>query len=76
MRADERGDDAATVDIADEHDRHVGPRRKAHIGDVARPEIDFGRRPRALDDDEVGALADPSSKNSSTASSSFGFSRW
>jgi hypothetical protein len=54
MRADQRGDHAAAVDVADEHDRHIGARRKAHIGDVAGPQIDFRRRARAFDDDKVG----------------------
>ena len=58
MRAGDRGDDAAAVDVADQDDRHVGAGGKAHIGDVARPEIDLGRRAGALDDDEIGPLAD------------------
>ncbi len=58
MRAGDRGDDAATVDVADQDHRHVGAGGKTHIGDVARPEVDLGRRTRAFDDDEVGALAD------------------
>ena len=57
MRTGDRGDDAAAVDVADQHDRHVGAGGKAHIGDVARPEVYLGRRPCTLDDDEVGALA-------------------
>jgi hypothetical protein len=53
--ADQRGDDAAAIDIADQHDRHIGARRKPHIGDIAGPQVDFGRRSRPLDDDQIGA---------------------
>ena len=58
MGAGDRGDDAAAIDVADEDHRHVGARRKAHIGNVAAPQIDLGRRAGAFDDDEVGTLAD------------------
>ena len=57
MGAHDRGDDAAPVDVADQHHRHAGARREAHIGDVVGAQVDFGRRPRPLHDDEVGALA-------------------
>jgi hypothetical protein len=58
MGADQRGDDAAAIDIADQHDRHAGARGKAHIGDVPGPEVDFRRRTRTLDNDEIGAGGD------------------
>ena len=57
-RADEAGDDAAAVDVADEHHRHVRGFGEAHVGDVAGPEIDLGRAAGALDDDDVGVAAD------------------
>ena len=53
-RADELGDDAAPLDVAGEDDGHVRSSRKAHIGDVAGPEIDLGRAAGAFDDHEVG----------------------
>ncbi len=34
LGADQARDHAAAVDIADQHDRHIGGARKAHIGDV------------------------------------------
>jgi hypothetical protein len=37
MRADKRGDDAAAIDVTDQHDRHVGRLGEAHIRDVALP---------------------------------------
>ena len=58
MGADEAGDDAAAVDIADEHDRHVGRLGEAHVGDVAGAEIDLGRAAGALDQHDVHAFAD------------------
>ena len=36
LRADDRGDHAAAVDVADQHHRHASRTGKAHIGDVAR----------------------------------------
>ncbi|MEY9693184.1 hypothetical protein ABH976_004330 [Bradyrhizobium ottawaense] len=43
LDADELGDDAAAVDVADQHDRHVGLARKTHIGDVGLTQIHLGR---------------------------------
>ena len=57
LRADEACDDAAPVDVADEHHRHVGRAGKAHIGDVAGAQVDLRRRARALDENEVGLVA-------------------
>ena len=34
VRADQRRDHAALVDVADQHDRQIGRRGKAHVGDV------------------------------------------
>ena len=51
---DERGDDAAAMDVADEEDRNVRRLRKAHIGKIAVAQIDLGRAAGAFDDDEVG----------------------
>ena len=42
-----------------EHHRHVGGLGKAHIGDVAGPQIDLGRAARALDEDDVGVAREP-----------------
>ena len=39
---DDAGDDAAAVDVAHQHHGNVGRLGKAHIGDVAGAEIDFG----------------------------------
>ena len=37
----------------------LAARAKAHIGDVVRPQIDFGRAAGALDEDEVGLVLQP-----------------
>ena len=34
VRADQRRDHAALVDVADQHDRQIGRFGKAHVGDV------------------------------------------
>ena len=54
VRADEAGDDAAAVDVADQDHRHVGGLGEAHIGDVAGAQIDLRRAARAFDEDKVG----------------------
>ncbi len=41
LGADEACDDASTVNVADEHHRHVRRAGKAHIGDVVGAEIDL-----------------------------------
>jgi hypothetical protein len=58
-RADDRRDHTATVDVADEDHGDVGGAREAHVGDVARAQVDFGRAARAFDDDEVAAGGQP-----------------
>ena len=37
--------DAAAIDIADQHDWHTGSTGKAHVGDVACPQVDLRRQP-------------------------------
>ncbi len=54
--ADQARDHAAAVDVADEHDRHVGGARKPHIGDVVVPQVHFRGAARAFDQHEVGRL--------------------
>ena len=58
MRADQLGDDAAALDIADEDDRNARRLGEAHIGDVARAQVDLGRAAGTLDQHEVRALAE------------------
>ena len=57
--ADDRRDHAAPVDVTDQHHRNPGGAGKAHIGDVARAQVDLGRRPRALRDDDVALRLEP-----------------
>ncbi len=57
MGADELGDDAAAVDVAEEDDGDVCGGGEAHVGDVARAEVDLGGAACAFDDDEVAACA-------------------
>ena len=70
MGADEAGDDAAAIDVADEHHRHVGCCRKAHVGDVAGAQIDLRRAAGALDQNDIGVARRDAAKLSSTAGSS------
>ena len=54
LRADEAGNHAAAVDVAHQHDGHVGGAGEAHVGDVGGAQVHFRRRARALDQHEVG----------------------
>ena len=58
MGADEAGDHAATVDVADERNRNLRGNRKSHVGDIARPQIDLGRAARAFDEHDIGLSAE------------------
>lgn len=55
LSADDLRDDAAAVDVAAKDNGHASGIREAHIGDVARAQIDFGRAAGTLDDDEIGS---------------------
>ena len=55
--ADDAGDHAAAVDITDQHNRHIGRLREAHIGDVVGTQIDLGGAAGALDQYEIGHAA-------------------
>jgi hypothetical protein len=57
--ADDRGDHAAPVDIADQHDRHSGGAREAHVRDVAGAQVDLGRRAGAFDHHQVACGLEP-----------------
>ena len=52
--ADELGDDAAAVDVADEDDGDGGGAGEAHVGDVVGAEVDLGGAAGAFDEEEVG----------------------
>ena len=54
LGADEAGDDAAAVDVADEDDGGAGGAGEAHVGDVVGAEVDLGGAAGAFDEDEVG----------------------
>ena len=54
MGPDKLGDNSAAVDVANEDDRRRGLNRKAHIGNVAGPKIDFCRTASHFNDDNVG----------------------
>ena len=58
MRPNEARDDAAPVDVPNEHDRHTGCLRKSHVGDVAGSQIDLGGTSGALDEDDIHPLPD------------------
>ena len=49
----------AALDVGDETNRHAGPARKTHIGDVTAPEVDLRRTAGALDDNEFELTAKP-----------------
>jgi len=50
---DDLRNDAAAVDIPGQHDGDRGGTGEAHVGDVARAQIDLGRGAGALNDDEI-----------------------
>ena len=52
--ADDGGDDAAPVDVAHEESWNIDGPGKAHICQIAIPQIDFGGAAGTLHDDEVG----------------------
>jgi hypothetical protein len=56
---DQRCDDAATMDVADEDDRNIGGARESHIGEIAVPQVDLGRGARAFDHHEIGSGGQP-----------------
>ena len=56
LGADQARDHAAAVDVADEHDRHVGRAREAHIGDVVRPQVHFRGAAGPLDQHQIGLI--------------------
>ena len=58
-RADEGGEDAAPVDVADQQHRGVGGVGDVHVDDVAGAQVDLGRAAGALDHDQVVAAAQP-----------------
>ena len=57
MGADDVGDHAAPVDVADQHRGHRRRTGKAPVGDIALAQVEFGRTARALDHHQLGALA-------------------
>src|SRR3546814_11064585 len=58
-RPDDRGDHPAAVDIADQHHRHIGGARKAHVRDVAFAQTDLRGRSHPLDYYHVALAAHP-----------------
>ena len=56
-RADQRGEDAAAVDVADEEHGQARGAREAHVGEVALAQVDLGGRAGAFADDGVEAGA-------------------
>ena len=57
--ADDRGQHAAAIDIADQHHGHIRCLGKAHIGNVAGAQSDLGRRTGALDQHQIGLGREP-----------------
>ena len=58
-RAGNRRDNAAPVDIGDQHHRQPGRFGEAHIGDVARAQVDLRSAARSLDQHQVGIGGKP-----------------
>ena len=59
MRADQRRNHVAAIDVADEHDRHVCRVRETHVRDVVRAQVRFRRAAGAFDDDDIGFTLQP-----------------
>ena len=57
QRAEQRGEDAAAVDVADDDHRQAGVAGQAHVGESACAQVDLGRAAGALADDDVVARA-------------------
>ena len=57
--ADQTGEDAAAVDVADEQRGRLRIARHLHVDDVLAAQVDLGRAAGALDDDEVVGGAQP-----------------
>ena len=56
-RPEQRGEDAAAVDVADDQHGQAGRAGEAHVGEVAVAQVDLGRAAGALADDDVEARA-------------------
>ncbi len=56
MRTDQRSNHVPTIDIAHQHDRHIGRMREAHVRNVVRSKIGFRRTAGALDDHRAATL--------------------
>ena len=56
-RAEQRREDAAAVDVADDEHRQAGGAREPHVRDVAGAQVDLRRAAGALADDDVVARA-------------------
>ncbi len=52
--AENLGEYAATIDIADQRHGAAGGARESHIGDIALAQVDLGCAARALDEHEIG----------------------
>ena len=55
--AENLGEYAAAIDVADQHDGAVRGVGEAHIGDVALAQVELGCAARAFDEHEVGVRA-------------------
>ncbi len=75
MGADQAGDHAAAVDIADQHHRRIGRAGEAHVGDVAGAQVDLGRAAGAFHQHDV-RLGRSRAKLSSTVRQQRGFIAW
>ena len=67
LGANDLGDDAAAIDVADQNHRHIGGAGKTHIGDIVFAQIDFRRRCRRLRRARDRRLRQVRAKLSSTA---------
>ncbi|OWK23777.1 hypothetical protein AJ87_29860 [Rhizobium yanglingense] len=75
VRAGKRGDHAATIDIAHEHDWHLGAGGKAHIGDIAGTQLISAGEP-APSTMTRSAPSETIVKLCRTCSRSSGFNLW
>ena len=57
LDAENLGENAAAIDVADQRDWAVCSAREAHVGDVALAQVDLGCAARAFDEHEVRACA-------------------
>ena len=75
-RAEEVGEHATPVNVADHDGRHAGPRRQAQVHDVVVEQVDLGRAARAPSQITTSKRDRRSARAPSTMSTRPALARW